>query len=272
MGIELRNGITMPQIGYGLGGVKAEVATDLVSAAINAGYRLIDNAVIYGNETEVGVALAQTDVARDELFITTKVWPDRYGYDNVLASFDESRARLQLETIDLYLLHWPAPALDLYVDSWRALIELHKQGRVRAIGVSNFYPDQLQRLADETGVMPVLNQIELHPYNQRHDERRFHAKHNITTECWSPLGRSTCLEDPVIVEIAAKYNRRPAQIVLRWSMDQGLIVIPRSRSHERMQQNIDSDGFTLDADDHERLLALDKGPAGQLGPPPEIAR
>lgn len=270
--IELSDGTIMPQIGYGLGGVKAEVATRLVSAAIEAGYRLIDDAVIYENEAEVGHALVRAEVPREELFITTKVWPDMYGREQVLTSFEESLQRLQLETVDLYMLHWPAPALDLYVESWQALIELHQQGRARAIGVSNFYPDQLLRLGDETGVMPVINQIELHPYYQRREEVRFHEENGITTECWSPLGRSTSLEDPVIVEIAERHEVTPAQVVLRWQMDCGRVVIPRSRNEERLAQNLDLDDIVLSHEDHEAITGLDKGAAGTLGPAPEIAR
>lgn len=269
--IELSDGTIMPQIGYGLGGVKPEVATGLVASAIEAGYRLIDTATIYENEAEVGDALTRCDVPRDELFITTKVWPNMYGRDQVLTSFEESLQRLRLEEVDLYLLHWPAPALDLYVESWQALIELHQQGRARAIGVSNFHPDQLLRLGDETGMMPILNQIELHPYYQRREEVRFHEENGITTECWSPLGRSKSLEDPVIMGIAEKHEVSPAQIVLRWQLDCGRIVIPRSRSEVRMVENLDVDDIELSHEDHDLMAGLDQGAAGTLGPAPAIA-
>ncbi|MBL4806533.1 MAG: aldo/keto reductase [Rhodobacteraceae bacterium] len=270
--MKLADGNDIPPVGLGVAGIPVDLTTSATLAAINAGYRLIDTAVIYHNEAEVGAALAKTNVPRDDLFIATKVWPDRYGYDAVNASFRESMTRLGLDRLDLYMLHWPAPMLDKYVESWRALIDLQRDGWVTSIGVSNFFPAQLQRLADETGVMPVVNQIELHPYSQRLDEQAFHAKNNIATQCWSPLGRSRCLDDPVINAIATKHVRTPAQVVLRWHFEAGRIAIPRSKSPDRIQQNFDIFGFALDADDRSQIAALNKGLDGQLGPDPEIAR
>lgn len=263
----LSDGHKMPQIGFGVAGIREPGATTkMVGAALEAGYRLIDNASIYENEAEVGVALTGSDVARSEVFLTSKVWPDMYGFDAVQQSFKESAARLQVETLDLYLLHWPAPELGSFMESWRGLIALQEQGLVRSIGVSNFYPNQLETLIAETGVAPVLNQIECHPYYQRPDERAFHAAHTIATQCWSPLGRSTCLDDPVIVEIADGRECTPAQVVLSWALGKGLSVIPRSRSIARMQENFALGDVGLGASDMAKIDGLDRGLEGRLGP------
>lgn len=271
MKVALADGNSIPALGLGVAGIPIDATAEMTGVAIDAGYRLIDTAVIYKNEAEVGQALAATTTPRDDLFITTKVWPDRYGFDEVKASFEESMARLGLERLDMLMLHWPAPAMDLYVESWRALIELQQAGRVDSIGVSNFFPTQLQRLADETSVMPAVNQLELHPYTQRLEEQAFHAANNIITECWSPLGRSRCLDDPAIVAIAEKHERTSAQVVLRWHVEAGRIAIPRSKTPERIRQNLDI-AFSLDAEDHAAMATLDQGLAGKLGPDPEIAR
>uniref|UniRef100_A0A2A4ZAP8 Oxidoreductase n=1 Tax=OCS116 cluster bacterium TaxID=2030921 RepID=A0A2A4ZAP8_9PROT len=264
--IEFSDRQEMPQLGFGVAGILSENTQDMVKAALDAGYRMIDNASIYKNEVEVGRALAQSAVAADDIFITSKVWPLDYGFDNVIKACHKSLADLQRKQFNLYLLHWPAPSLGLYVESWKALIELKKLGLVKSIGVSNFYPNQLQELIDETGVVPVINQIELHPYYQRRDEKKFHNAHNIVTECWSPLGRATCLEDDVLVGIAQKHGKTPAQIVLRWQIEQGNVIIPRSRNVGRMQQNFDVFGFALHDEDKAKIVGLDKGLDGRLGP------
>lgn len=262
--IEFSDGHKIPQIGFGVAGILPENTQKMVEAALDAGYKMVDNASIYKNEIEVGKALATSGIA-DEIFITSKVWPEDYGFDNVIAACKKSLADLQREQFDLYLLHWPAPSLGLYVESWKALIELQKQGLVKSIGVSNFYPHQIEELIEATGVAPVLNQIELHPYYQRCAERQFHDAHGIATQCWSPLGRATCLKDPILLNIAKKFGKTPAQIVLNWQLCRGNIVIPRSRNVERMKQNIDIYGFNLDDADNHQMQTLDKGLGGRLG-------
>lgn len=271
MRVTLADGNEIPALGFGVAGIPVEATVEMTGVALNAGCRLIDTAVIYENEAEVGHALAASNIPRGDLFITTKVWPDRFGFDDVKASFEESMVRLGLEYLDLFMLHWPAPAMDKYVDSWRALIELQRAGQVRSIGVSNFLPDQLQRLADETGVMPVINQIELHPYSQRSHEQIFHKKHNIITESYSPLGRRQCFDDPVLNSIAKKHGRTTAQVMLRWHIDAGRVAIPRSTSPERIRGNLDIE-FVLDGADHAAISGLDKGFAGKLDHDPEFAR
>lgn len=264
--LTLADGNEIPRIGFGVAGIREFGHTvQMVRDALLTGYQLIDNASIYENEHEAGIGLRRAGIDRDSVFLTSKVWPDMYGRVNVRRSFEASMKRLCVDKLDLFLLHWPAPELDLYVESWLELIELQKDGLVTSIGVSNFYPDQLTRLIEETGVTPVLNQIECHPYYQRPKERAFHQAHNIATQCWSPLGRSTCLGDPVIVEIARRTKHSPAQVVLTWALDQGLLVIPRSRNFERMQENFDLEFFSLDADDIAKINALDKGLEGRLG-------
>lgn len=265
--ITLTDGNVIPQVGFGVAFFSQQETEASVLRAIEAGYRLIDTAVLYNNEAEVGDAIAATDVARDDLFITTKVWPNMFGYDNAIKSFHDSMARMKLDHLDLLLLHWPAPELDLYTDSWCALIALQERGRVGSIGVSNFSPDQLTRLADETGVMPVINQIELHPYFQRREEVAFHRKHNIVTECWSPLGRGECLSSSVIGAIAAKHSCSTAQVMLRWMVEEGFVAIPRSKSPVRVRENIDL-GFTLDTDDRTKICGLDRGVDGRISPDP----
>lgn len=267
--IKLADGNTIPQIGLGVAFMDETNTKILCNAAIEAGYRLFDNAAKYGNEAEVGATLAASDISREEFFITSKVWPTMMGYDKVMTSFDQSMEKLQLDKIDLFLLHWPSPARNLYVESWQALIELQKQGRIRSIGVSNFFPDQLDRLKSETGVMPVINQIEVHPYNQRPEERAFHAANNIITEAWSPLGRGNCLADPIIADIAKKHGHSPAQIILRWLLDQDLVIIPRTRSVERIIENFNTGNIALDDTDRAALQALDKGIEGKIEPDPQ---
>ncbi|MBL1419607.1 MAG: aldo/keto reductase [Alphaproteobacteria bacterium] len=262
---EFSDGQKIPQLGFGVAGILPEDTQAMVEGALGAGYLMIDNASIYKNEVEVGRALERSDVAAGDVFVTSKVWPLDYGFDNVIKACHKSLGDLRREAFDLYLLHWPVPSLGLYVESWKALIELQKQGLVKSIGVSNFYPEQLQKLIDETGVVPVINQIELHPYYQRRAEKKFHDEHNIVTQCWSPLGRATCLLDDALVGIAAKHDKTPAQIVLNWQIEQGNVVIPRSRNMGRMQQNFDVYGFELDDEDRRQIAALDKGLDGRLG-------
>ncbi|GGU30985.1 oxidoreductase [Lentzea flava] len=266
--VKLNNGVEMPQLGFGVWQVPDAEATPAVSEAIRAGYRSIDTAAIYGNEAGTGAAVAQSGVAREELFVTTKLWNSEQGYDATLRAFDESLRKLGLDVLDLYLIHWPTPARDLYVDTWKAFVELQKEGRVRAIGVSNFQPAHLRRLIDETGVVPAVNQIELHPYLQQADLRAFHAEHGIQTEAWSPLGQGgELLGDPVVTEIAARHQRSAAQVVLRWHLQLGNIVIPKSVTPSRIRENIAVFDFELAEEEMAALSTLDRG--GRIGPNPD---
>jgi 2,5-diketo-D-gluconate reductase A len=268
--ITLNDGHAMPQFGLGVWQTPQDEAASVVKTALEAGYRAIDTAAIYGNERGVGEGLQAADVDPASVFITTKLWNDRQGFDSTLKAFDSSLGRLGLETIDLYLIHWPAPRKDLYVDSWKAMIRLKEEGRVKSIGVSNFYPEHIQRLIDETGVTPSVNQIELHPTFQQTAHREFHQAHGIVTESWSPLGQARDLDDPVIGKIAAKHGKTPAQIVIRWHLDSGLIVIPKSVTPSRIRENISVFDFALDADDRTAIAALDSA-KGRVGPDPMTA-
>ncbi|MEV3988073.1 aldo/keto reductase [Streptomyces sp. NPDC049837] len=265
--ITLNNGVAMPQLGFGVWQVPDDEAANAVGTALEAGYRSIDTAAIYGNEKGTGEAIAASGIARDELFVTTKVWNSEHGHDATLRAFDESLARLGLDYVDLYLIHWPVPSRDAYVDTYKALEKIHADGRAKAIGVSNFLPGHLERLLDETSVVPVLNQIELHPRLQQSESRAFHARHGIRTEAWSPLGQGRgLLEVPTIVAVARKHERTPAQVVLRWHLQLGNIVIPKSVTPSRIRENIDVFDFELDADDLAAFAALDEGK--RLGPDP----
>jgi len=259
--------IEIPQLGYGVWQVPDEQAPAAILTALEVGYRSLDTARIYGNEEGVGRALAQTDLARDDIFLTTKVWNDDHGYDATLRAFEESAKRLGTE-IDLYLIHWPVPAKDAYVDTWRALLQLRADGRIRAAGVCNFQQPHLQRLIDETGEAPAINQIELHPYLQQSSLRAFHARTGILTEAWSPLARGgAVLEDPTIANLAAKHSRSPAQVILRWHLQLGNVVIPKSVTPSRIAENFDVFGFELDAHDLAAIAALDA--EGRTGPDPD---
>ncbi|MEU2128014.1 aldo/keto reductase [Streptomyces sp. NPDC018352] len=265
--ITLNNGVEMPQLGFGVWQVPDDEATKAVSTAIESGYRSIDTAAIYENERGTGRAIAASGVAREELFVTTKLWNSEQGYDSTLRAFDASLDKLGLDYVDLYLIHWPVPAKDAYVDTYKAFEKIHAEGRAKAIGVSNFLPEHLERLLGETSVVPVINQIELHPQLQQAESRAFHAKHAIATEAWSPLGQGKgLLEVPTVVAIARKHDRTPAQVVLRWHIQTGNVVIPKSVTPSRIAENLDVFGFELDADDLAAFAALDEGK--RLGPNP----
>ncbi|MEV5594525.1 aldo/keto reductase [Streptomyces sp. NPDC052496] len=266
--ITLNNGVAMPQLGYGVWQVPDDEAATAVGTALEAGYRSIDTAAIYGNEEGTGKALAASGIARDELFVTTKLWNSEQGYDSTLRAFDTSLAKLGLEYVDLYLIHWPMPAKDTYVDTYRAFEKIYADGRAKAIGVSNFQPAHLERLLGETSVVPAVNQIELHPQFQQAEARGFHRGHGIATEAWSPLGQGKdLLKDATVTELAGKYERTPAQIVLRWHLQLGNVVIPKSVTPSRIKENIDVFGFELDDADMAALAALDSGK--RLGPDPD---
>ncbi|MDX2646905.1 aldo/keto reductase [Streptomyces sp. PA03-1a] len=265
--ITLNNGVTMPQLGFGVWQVPDDEAATAVATALEAGYRSIDTAALYRNERGTGRAIAASAIPREELFVTTKLWNTDQGHDNALRAFDASLDKLGLDYVDLYLIHWPTPARGLYGETWRALEKIHADGRARAIGVSNFPVAQLQHLLDEGGVVPALNQIELHPNLPQSELRAFHAGHGIATEAWSPLGQGRgLLDEPALAALAAKHGRTPAQVVLRWHLQLGNVVIPKSVTPSRIRENIDVFGFELDGEDLAAIDALDNG--GRLGPDP----
>jgi 2,5-diketo-D-gluconate reductase A len=268
--ITLSDGRRMPQFGFGVWQIADADTPRSVKAAIEAGYRLIDTAAIYRNEEGVGRGMRMSGVAREELFITTKVWNSEHGYDKTLRAFDASLKKLELDYVDLYLIHWPAPQQGLYVETWKACIALNKQGRAKSIGVSNFNAQRLQDIMDKTGVVPAVNQIELHPRFQQAELRGFHARHGIATESWSPLGRGALSGDAAIAAIARKHRKTPAQVILRWHINSGLIVIPKSVTPARIRENISIFDFKLDADDMKAMTRLDSS-SGRSGPDPESA-
>jgi diketogulonate reductase-like aldo/keto reductase/peptidoglycan/LPS O-acetylase OafA/YrhL len=269
--LALRDGHSIPQLGLGVWQINGPDAAQLIGTAIKAGYRLIDTAANYGNEAAVGLAMAHSAVPREQFFITTKLWSMDHGYDQALRGFDSSLAKLGLDHVDLYLIHWPCPQRRQLVDSWRALIELRRQGRARSIGVSNFTAEHLDIIINETGEVPVLNQIELHPHFQQHAMRAVHQRYGIATQSWSPLGRGTILADPAISAIAARLGRSPAQVVQRWHIGNGLIAIPKSAAPQRMIENLDVFGFALAPEDLETIAGLDR-PDGRIGPDPDVFR
>ncbi|MFG2584906.1 aldo/keto reductase [Streptomyces malaysiensis] len=266
--ITLNNGVRMPQLGFGVWQIPDDEAQVAVRNALDAGYRSIDTAAIYGNEEGTGKGLAASGVARDELFITTKLQNGDQGYDSALRAFDTSLTKLGLEYVDLYLIHWPLPAVDKYVDSWKAFEKIYAEGRAKAIGLSNFHPAHIQRLLSETSIVPVIDQIELHPQLPQAELRAFNARHEIATEAWSPLGQGKgLLEDPKLAAIAEKHGKSPAQVVLRWHLDLGNVVIPKSVTPSRIKENIDVFDFQLDSED---LAAIDSlGTGVRLGFDPE---
>ena len=265
--LTLNDGSTIPQVGLGTYQAAGDETARMVETAIGIGYRHIDTAMIYRNEAGVGAGVRASGVPRDQIFVTTKVWNTDQGHDAALAACAASLDRMGLDHVDLYLIHWPVPARDLYVDTWRALIRLREEGRVRAIGVSNFNPDHLDRLIAETGVVPVVNQVECHPAFQQRALRAADAERGIATQSWSPLGQGALLGDPMLRAIAEKHGRTPAQVILRWHVQQGLIVIPKTMSAARMRENFDLFGFALDEDDMARIAALDRAD-GRIGPDP----
>ncbi|MFJ5837911.1 aldo/keto reductase [Streptomyces shenzhenensis] len=265
--IILNNGVEMPQLGLGVWQVPDDEAERAVATALEAGYRSIDTAALYGNEAGTGRAVAASGLPREDIFVTTKLGNGDQGYDATLRAFDASMAKLGLDYLDLYLIHWPLPARGTYVDSYKAFEKLYSDGRVRAIGVSNFLPEHLERLIAETSVIPAVNQIELHPHLQQHAAREYHAEQGIATEAWSPLGQGKgLLEVPAIVAIAQKHNRTPAQVVLRWHVQLGTVVIPKSVTPSRIRENIEVFDFSLDTEDLAAISALNED--RRLGPDP----
>jgi len=267
--LTLNDGRPMPQLGFGVWQVENGLAASVVKEAIDAGYRSIDTAAVYRNEEGVGEAIGSAGVPREDLFVTTKLWNDDQGYDTTLRAFDASLERLRLDYVDFYLIHWPAWKRDAYADTWRAFIKLKEEGRARSIGVSNFQVAHLQRLFDETGVVPAVNQIELHPRFQQKELREFHARHGIATESWSPLGQGTLIQDENLAAIARKHGKTPAQVIIRWHLDSGLIVIPKSATPARIRENFAVLDFGLDAEDMRLIEKLDDR-SGRIGPDPEV--
>jgi diketogulonate reductase-like aldo/keto reductase len=263
----LNNGVAMPQLGFGVWQVPDDEAASAVGTALEAGYRSIDTAAVYENERGTGQAIASSGIPREELFVTTKLWNSEQGHDSTLRAFDASLERLGLDYVDLYLIHWPVPALDAYVDTYKAFEKILADGRARTIGVSNFLPEHLERLIDATSVVPAVNQIELHPQLAQAESRAFHARHEIATEAWSPLGQGRgLLEVPAVAAVARKHGRSPAQVVLRWHLQLGNVVIPKSVTPSRIRENIDVFDFELDSEDMAAFAALDEGK--RLGPDP----
>jgi diketogulonate reductase-like aldo/keto reductase len=264
--LQLNDDNRIPQLGFGVFQVDPSDTADAVLHALRTGYRHIDTAAMYGNEAQVAEAIANSELERSEVFITTKVWNDDHGRDRTLRAFERSLERLASEWIDLYLIHWPAPAQGRYVESWQALCELRDDGRVRSIGVSNFLPEHIERVIDASGVVPAVNQVELHPRLQQRALRAFHHEHGIVTESWSPLGRGALLDDPVVREIAAQTGRTPAQVLLRWNVQLGCVVIPRSVRPARIEENAQLFDFELD---ERQMAAIDQLDREQrIGPDP----
>ncbi|MGP9605781.1 aldo/keto reductase [Glutamicibacter sp. 287] len=265
--VTLNNGVQMPQIGFGVFQVPNEETTTAVAAALKAGYRSIDTAAIYGNEEGVGKALAESGINREELFITSKIWISDMGYEQTLKAFDESLQRLGLDYLDLFLIHWPAPEKELYVETWKALEKLYAEKKIRAIGVSNFQPTHLQKLIDATDVVPAVNQVELHPALQNAEVSAANAGHGIATEAWSPLAQGALLNDASILAIGEAHQVTAAQVILRWHLQRGRVIIPKSVTESRIVQNLDLFGFELSAEELAAIDALDRG--GRTGPDPD---
>jgi 2,5-diketo-D-gluconate reductase A len=257
--LTLNDGNTIPQLGFGVYKIPQAETADAVVAALDAGYRHIDTASFYENEREVGEGIRRSGVPREEVFVTSKSWWTENGYDSTLRSFDASLERLGFETIDLFLIHWPAPKSDRYVETWRALERVRDEGRARSIGVANFHTHHLDRLARETATVPAVNQVELHPWLPQAEVRAYDAGHGIVTEAWSPLARGRILDDATLAGIAAKHGVTAAQVAIRWQLQLGNVVIPKSTSPERIRTNLDVFGFALDADDLAAIATLESG-------------
>ena len=264
--LALRDGHSIPQLGLGVYKVPDAEAARVVEAAIEAGYRHIDTAALYANERGVGDGVRACGLPRGEVFITTKVWDDDHGYDATLRAFDASLSSLGFDYVDLYLIHWPVPSRDLYVDTWRALETIANDGRARSIGVSNFAPHHIDRLLAETGTVPVLNQVELHPWLPQRSVRGYDAAHGMLTEAWSPLARGRLVDNPVLLGVAARHGKSAAQVVIRWHLQLGNVVIPKSVSAERIRENIDVFDFELDADDLRAIDSLETGERTGMDP------
>jgi 2,5-diketo-D-gluconate reductase A len=264
--VTLDDGVEVPQLGFGVFQVPPEETQQVVEEALAAGYRHIDTAAAYRNETGVGAAIAASGILRDEVFVTTKLWNAQQGFDSTLEAFEKSLGRLGMERVDLYLIHWPAPPQGLFVETWKAFERIHGEGRSRTIGVSNFRSEDIERLGRESETVPTVNQVELHPRFQQAELRAWHAEHGIATEAWSPLGQGHLLDEEAIVEIAGRHGRTPAQAILRWHLQLGNVVIPKSATPERIRENIEVFDFELSAEEMARFEEIDTG--RRFGPDP----
>ena len=267
--ITFNDGNSIPQLGYGVWQIEDNGAADAVGTALETGYRHIDTASIYGNEVGVGRGIAASSVPREDIFLTTKLWNSDQGFEKAIAALDASLERLGTDYVDLYLIHWAKPQQGTYLESWRALIELKKQGKVRSIGVSNFPQAQLREIIADTSVTPAIHQIELHPYFSQEELRKVHEELGIVTEAWSPLGQGgELLNDPVIVEIAGKHGVSPAQVVLAWHLAKGIVAIPKSVTPARIAENFAAANVTLDTADIAAIDGLTRAD-GRIGPDPQ---
>ncbi len=264
--LTLHDGVEIPQLGFGVFQVPPEDTQEVVEQALDAGYRHIDTAGAYRNEKGVGAAIAASGLAREDLFVTTKLWNSEQGFESTLAAFEKSLDRLGLDYVDLYLIHWPVPSEDRFVDTWRAFERIHEEGRARTIGVSNFRVEDLERLEAETETRPTVNQIELHPRLQQAELRAWHADHGVATEAWSPLAQGELLDDETIVAIAERHGKTPAQAILRWHLQLGNVVIPKSVTPERIRENIELFDFELSDAEMAEFERLDRGE--RIGPDP----
>jgi 2,5-diketo-D-gluconate reductase A len=267
--LELGDGHSIPQLGFGVFQIEPEKTKDATLAALEVGYRHIDTAEMYGNEKEVGEAVRASGIDRGDIFVTSKLNNGYHAYDDALAAFDQSLKDLDIEYLDLFLVHWPLPAVGDFVETWRAMEKIYESGRVRAIGVSNFQPTHLRRIHGETSVTPAVNQIEVHPYLANDEVRAFNAEHGIATEAWSPIAQGKVLDDPTIVRIAENLGKSPAQVTLRWHLQRGDIVFPKSVTRARVEENFRLFDFELEPGDMEQLGTLDRGDAGRTGPHPD---
>ena len=269
--ITLNNQTQIPQLGFGVFQVPPEQTADTVTKAFEVGYRHIDTAQMYGNEQEVGVAIANADIPRDELYVTSKLNNGFHRPDDARRAFDDTMDKLGLDQIDLFLIHWPLPTLydGDFVSTWQTLAEFVADGRARSIGVSNFQPAHLERIIAETGVVPAVNQIEVHPYFTNEEARAASIRHGIEVEAWSPIAQGAVLSDDTIGKIAAAHGKSISQVTLRWHVERGDIVFPKSMSQERMRENFDIFDFSLTAEEVETIASLDRGPEGRRGPDPD---
>jgi 2,5-diketo-D-gluconate reductase A len=264
--VTLHDGVEIPQLGFGVFQVPPEETQQAVEEALAVGYRHIDTAAAYRNEAGVGAGIEAAGIAREDVFITTKLWNSQQGYDSTLEACEKSLERLGVDHVDLYLIHWPVPTEDRYPDTWRAFERIHGEGRTRSIGVSNFRVEDLERLKAEADLLPTLNQIELHPYHQQAELRAWHADNGVATEAWSPLAQGAVLDDPTIEAIAADRGRTPAQVVLRWHIQIGNVVIPKSVTPERIRENFELFDFELGEEEMAAIGRLDSGE--RIGPDP----
>jgi diketogulonate reductase-like aldo/keto reductase len=264
--LTLHDGVEMPQLGFGVFQIPPQETQERVEEALAVGYRHVDTAAAYRNEAGVGAAIAASGVRREDVFLTTKLWNSEQGYDSTLRAFEKSIERLGTGHVDLYLIHWPLPSRDLFLDTWRAFERIREEGGARAIGVSNFRVEDLERLEQEAEQRPTVNQIELHPRLQQAELRAWHADHDVATEAWSPLAQGDLLEDGTIETVAAHHERTPAQVILRWHLQIGNVVIPKSATPERIGENFELFDFALSDDDMAAIERLDAGE--RVGPDP----